>query len=70
MKDYTPSFDKHWDDKLTRHAIIGGKKALKCLRSFYRDKTGENLTTETLIKAVVECNNEDARKTIAAIWGG
>lgn len=69
MKDYTPSFDAHWDDKLTRHKIIGGKKALKYLRSFYRDKTGENLTTETLIKAVVESNNRDARMTVASIWG-
>jgi hypothetical protein len=69
MKDYTPLFDARWGDKPTRHLIIGGKKALKCLRDFYRKKTGCNLTTEMLIRAVIDSNDQDAKSTVATLWG-
>jgi AAA15 family ATPase/GTPase len=65
----TPTFEIRWADKHTRHLIIGGKQALQKLRSFYRSKTGKNLTTELLVAAAVKVNDLDVRNTVAQTWG-
>lgn len=68
-KQYTPLFEARWTEQTTRHMIIGGKKALQQLRTFYHGKTGNNLSTKELIDAVVECKSKEVRKIVGQLFG-
>ena len=68
-KKFTPIFEKAWADEKKRHNVIEGKVALHCLRSFYREKTGENLTIRFLIQACVTTNDKDARNLSGQAFG-
>ena len=68
-KRFTPLFEATWGDKKKRHRIIGGKKAMRHLRAFYREKTDNNLTMQRIIKAVVNANDADVRTFIGQALG-
>ena len=68
-KRFTPLFEATWGDKKQQHRIIGGKKAMHHLRAFYREKTGNNLTMQMIIKAVVSVNDADVRNFIGQALG-
>jgi len=69
MKEFTPLFESMWGDKKKRYRIIGGKKALHHLSAFYREKTGNNLTVQMIIKAVVSVNDARVRNFIGQVFG-
>lgn len=66
---YTPVFEKCWGDKEERYKIIGGKKALRHLRKFYRDNMGKNLTLQELLRATAACRSDDLVQLIGQLFG-
>jgi hypothetical protein len=67
-KRFTPAFIKSWHDPSTRHKLVSGKRALGSLRSFHREKSGQNLSDQTLMDALVRQNLDEVREFIEATY--
>ena len=54
---YTPAFDDCWTDPNKRHNIVGGKDALKVLKSFCRSELNKNLSIELIVGETIRMRN-------------
>lgn len=68
MTQYTPIFEKCWNDQDNRHNIVAGKEALKRLRGFYRDKIGRNLSQSLLVENLLQSENGSVKQFIEEIF--
>lgn len=68
-KQYTPIFNTLWNEPTKRHLIIGGKIALKKLRTFYQGLTKRNLTQQDLINELVKSRVTEVEQIIHSIYG-
>ena len=67
-KQYTPAFEKIWNDPSKHHELIAGKAALKVLKDFYRRELKKNLSQSNLIEAMGKSRNRIARQFIEEIY--
>jgi energy-coupling factor transporter ATP-binding protein EcfA2 len=68
IERFSPSFKAIWYDKTNRHKIIAGKTALKMVRGFYRDNCGSNLSTQMLIKELIQLDDQEVASFIRSIY--
>ena len=67
-KQYTPAFEKAWNDPKTRYGVIAGKEALKSLRAFYRNEIKRNLSQAILVERLVESQNESVKQFVEKVF--
>ncbi|MEW6607119.1 MAG: AAA family ATPase [bacterium] len=68
-KQYTPIFNTLWNESTKRHLVIGGKTALKKLRTFYQGLTKRNLTQQDLINELVKTRVTEVEQMLNAVYG-
>lgn len=67
ITDYVPALQAGWSDLDTRHLLVAGKKALKSLRQFYRQATGQNLTRSRLVQVAVESDDGSLQELVRKV---
>ena len=67
-KKYTPLFEEAWGDPNRRHLLLGGKRVLQRVRGFFREKTGNNLTLQALIQALLDSNRDENQDLVAQLF--
>ena len=67
-KQYTPAFEKMWNDPSKRHNLIAGKAALKVLRDFYRRELKKNLSQAHLVEVLANSRNKIAEHFLEEIY--
>jgi len=67
-KKYTPLFEAVWVDPNRKHLLLGGKKVLQRVRGFFREKTGNNLTSQVLIRALIDGNRDETQDLVAQLY--
>lgn len=68
IKKYKPIFDRQWEDKNNRYNYISGKRALSDIRRFYKERTGNNLSTTLIIREIVKSDEKTTFKFIKDIF--